>query len=57
MATNTNEISTWKNDAPVIELASSQEFDVWKNDAPVLDIDEGFGGEIITPIRRRAFIF
>jgi hypothetical protein len=57
MATNTNEISTWRDEAPVIELASSQEFDVWMNEAPVLDIDEGFDSGGITPIRRRSYIF
>ena len=48
---NTNEISTWKNDAPVIELVSNKEFDVWSYDAPVLDMDES--GEI----RRRVMEF
>lgn len=54
MATQTNELSVWDNNVPVVTIGDG-EFDVWNDYVPVVDQDEGNPNQ--TQNRRRPTIY
>jgi len=54
MATKTNELYVWQDDAPVVTVGNA-EFDVWNDNAPVVDQDESSPNQ--TTNRRRPTIY
>jgi hypothetical protein len=54
MATKTNELSVWQNDAPVVTIGNA-EFEIWQDDAPVVDQDESSPDQAVA--RRRPHIY